>query len=147
MGGSKAARARRLRRVLELSTVGMTIPDISAKMKQEGFQASERTVWNDLHSIEAKDYQEEILRKQLVDITIADVPVRLKYRDKLLDKLMPRKIEQKISGEFEGKVKMIDVTEEDLLDVVAPVVDELMARRAKGSDAAVPEEDTEESVG
>lgn len=95
MGGSKAQRKRRLRRVLELATAGMTIPEISVKMKGEGFAASERTVWSALHSIEAKDYQEEILRKQLTDITIADIDLRLKYRDKLLDKIMPQKIETK----------------------------------------------------
>lgn len=99
MGGSKAQRKRRVRRVLELSTTGMTIPDISAMMKKEGFKASERTVWGDLNSVEAKDYLEEILRKQLTDITIADIELRLKYRGKLLDKLMPSKIEQKIDAQ------------------------------------------------
>jgi len=88
-----------VRRVLELSTAGMTIPDISDMMKQEGFAASERTVWSDLNSIEAKDYLEEILRKQLTDITIADIALRLQYRGKLLDKLLPSKIEQKVEGE------------------------------------------------
>jgi len=98
--GSKAQRKRRLRRVLELSTAGMTIPDISTQMKTEGFAASERTVWTDLNSIEAKDYQAEILRKQLTDITIADIKTRLKYRGKLLDKLMPSKVEQKVQGDL-----------------------------------------------
>jgi len=119
MTGSKAARARRLRRVLELSTAGFTIPDISAKMKEEGYAASERTVWSVLNSIEAKDYMEEILRKQLTDITIADIELRLKYRGKLLDKLLPSKIEQKVEGEvrtydvdslLEGMIKKEDET-------------------------------------
>lgn len=110
MGGSKAQRKRRLRRVLELSTSGMTIPDISTLMKQEGYAASERTIWNDLNSVEAQDYLEEILRKQLTDITIADIGLRLKYRGKLLDKLLPSKIEQKV----EGEVRTYDV--EALLD-------------------------------
>jgi len=88
----------------------MTIPDISDMMKEEGFKASERTVWNDLNSTEAKDYLEEILRKQLTDITIADIGLRLKYRGKLLDKLLPSKIEQKV----EGEVRTYDV--ESLLD-------------------------------
>ena len=110
MGGSKAQRKRRVRRVLELSTSGMTIPDISAMMKKEGFAASERTVWSDLNGIEAKDYMEEILRKQLTDITIADIALRLQYRGKLLDKLLPSKIEQKV----EGQVHTYDI--ESLLD-------------------------------
>ncbi len=100
MGGTIAQRKRRVRRVLELSTSGMTIPDISARMIKEGFKASERTVWSDLNGIEAKDYQAEILRKQLTDITIADIRLRLKYRGKLLDKLMPSKVEQKIEGDI-----------------------------------------------
>lgn len=110
MGGSKAARARRVRRVLELSTAGMIISEISSKMIAEGYAASVRTVKKDLHSIEAKAYLEEILRKQLTDITIADIELRLKYRGKLLDKLLPSKIEQKV----EGQVHTYDV--ESLLD-------------------------------
>ncbi len=39
MGGSKAARKRRVKRVLELSTSGMTIPQISAALKKEGIHA------------------------------------------------------------------------------------------------------------
>jgi len=135
MGGSRAARKRRVRRVLELSTAGMTIPDISAKMKQEGFAASERTVWNDQHSIEAKDYQEEILRKQLVDITIADTEVRLKYRDKLLDKLMPRKIEQKLTGavtqEVEVKIPELKGLDEDAVGAIVQNFMDDEARRLR----------------
>ena len=96
MGGSKAQRKRRVRRVLELSTSGMTIPQISEQMKDEGFKASERTVWSDLNSVEAKVYTEEILRKQLTDITLADIKTRLKYRGRLLDNLMPKKTESKV---------------------------------------------------
>ncbi len=110
MGGSKAQRKRRVRRVLELSTSGMTIPDISEMMKSEGYAASERTVWGDLNSIEAQDYLEEILRKQLTDITIAEIGLRLKYRGRLLDKLLPSRIEQRV----EGEVRTYDV--EALLD-------------------------------
>ncbi len=87
-----------MRRVLELSTSGMTIPDISTMMKGEGYAASEHTVFNDLHSVEAEDYLAEILRKQLTDITIAKIGLRLKYRGKLLDNLMPKKIEQKLEA-------------------------------------------------
>jgi len=119
MGGSKAQRKRRVRRVLELSTSGMTIPDISDMMKGEGYAASERTVWSDLNSVEAQEYLEEVLRKQLTDITIADIGLRLKYRGKLLDKLMPSKIEQKIESEVRAYDvetfldKMLDSTDED----------------------------------
>jgi len=122
MGGSKAQRKRRVRRVLELSTSGMTIPDISALMKTEGFAASERTVWSDLNSIEAKDYLAEILRKQLTDISLAPINLRLQYRGKLLDKLMPSKIEQKV----EGEVRTYDV--ESLLDEVLKKEDEILEK-------------------
>lgn len=153
MGGSKAARARRLRRVLELSTAGMTIPDISAKMKQEDFKASERTVWNDLHSIEAKDYQEEILRKQLVDITIADVEVRLKYRDKLLDKLMPRKIEQKVTSEVTQEVELkipdLEGLDEDAVGVIVQNFMDDEARKLRQAESSTlprPEERPEDGL-
>ena len=103
MGGSKAQRARRVRRVLELSTAGMTIPEISERMKSENFAASERTVWNDLNSLEAQQYQDEILRKQLTDITIAPIGLRLKYRGLLLNRMMPQKIESKAEVTYEDK--------------------------------------------
>ena len=110
MGGSKAQRKRRVRRVLELGSAGLTIPDISDMMKKEGYAASERTVWGDLNGVEAKEYTAEILRKQLADISIAEIGLRLKYRGRLLDKLMPSKVEQKI----EGEIRKYDV--EALLD-------------------------------
>ena len=122
MGGSKAARKRRVRRVLELSTSGMTIPDISEMMKDEGFAASERTVWSDLNSIEAQEYTEEILRKQLTDIILAPIGLRLQYRGKLLDKLLPSKIEQKV----EGEVRTYDV--ESLLDGLIKKEDEVLEK-------------------
>lgn len=68
---------------------------------------------------------------------------KLIYRGQLIQTLsgqIPKQIEQKVSGEIDQKVRMIDVTEEDLLDVVAPVVDELLARRARGIDEVLPEE-------
>lgn len=118
MGGRESQKKRRVRRVLELSSAGATIPDISALMKKEGFKASERTVWSDLNSIEAKQYTEEILRKQLSDITIANISLRLKYRGKLLDKLLPSKIEQKV----EGEVRTYDVPS---------LLDELLEKEAE----------------
>ena len=121
-----------MRRVLELSTAGMTIPDISAKMKLEGFAASERTVWNDLHSVEVKAYQEEILRKQLTDITIADISLRLKYRDKILDKLLPKKIEQKVSGDLQQKIEVEGIELRGLdEDAVGAIVQNFMDDEAR----------------
>ena len=145
MGGSKAQRNRRARRVLELTTAGMTIPDISEMMKSEGFAASERTVWRDLNSVEAKDYQDEILRKQLTDITLADIGLRLKYRDKLLDKLMPQKIEQKISGERQQKMEVKHEVAglEDYIDVI---VEQILEEQLEGDRNADPDKDLGESV-
>jgi len=100
MGGSKAQRKRRVRRVLELRTMGMTILDISKVMKGEGYAASERTVWSDLNSVEAKEYLDEILLKQLRDIALADIGLRLKHRGNLIDKLLPSKIEGEVQGDL-----------------------------------------------
>ena len=102
MGGSKAARKRRVKRVLELSTSGMTIPQISAALKKEGIHAfSERTVWDDLNSVEAQEYLDELIRKQLSDITIEKSSnLRMKYRGQLIMRLLPSKVEQKVEGEI-----------------------------------------------
>lgn len=101
MGGSSAARKRRVKRVLELSTSGMTIPLISAALKKEGIHAfSERTVWDDLNSVEAQEYLDELIRKQLIDITIEKSSnLRMKYRGQLIMRLLPSKVEQKVEGE------------------------------------------------
>lgn len=102
MGGSSAARKRRVKRVLELSTSGMTIPQISAALKKEGIHAfSERTVWADLNSVEAKEYLDELIRKQLTDITTEkDSNLRMKYRGQLIMRLLPSKVEQKVEGDI-----------------------------------------------
>ena len=112
MGGSKAARKRRVKRVLELSTSGMTIPQISAALKKEGIHAfSERTVWDDLNSVEAKEYLDELIRKQLSDITIEKSSnLRMKYRGQIIMRLLPAKVEQKVQGE------LITYNVKDLLD-------------------------------
>ena len=99
MGGSKAERQRRVRRVLELSTLGMTIPQISAQMRAEGFKAGERTVWSDLNGVEAQEYIGEILRRQFADISMAPLRLRLKYRGKILDRLLSSKIVRKVERE------------------------------------------------
>lgn len=88
---------QRRRRIIELRCSGLTIPRICENLRENGLKISERTVWSDLHSSTTKDFVEELLRKQLADLTLLgdDYATRLKYRDQLLDKLMPRHIEQK----------------------------------------------------
>lgn len=75
--------------------------------------------------------------KGLVDAASAEGEFRFKA-----GQLQQARIPLDISGE----VKMIDVTEEDLLNVVGPAVAELMARRAQGADSLRPEEDPKESM-
>ncbi len=101
MGGSKIARARRVKRVLELATAGMTIPDISALLIKQGHAASERTVHKDLNGVEAKEYLDELIRKQLTDITTEpNSNLRMKYRGQLIMRLLPSKVEQKVEGDI-----------------------------------------------
>lgn len=74
---------------------------------------------------------------------------KLIYRQQLLSTMAgmtPRQVETKVSGEIDQRVKMLDVTEEDLISVVAPAVKELMEREARGLDGDSPEEDPEEPV-
>jgi hypothetical protein len=79
----------RQHRPLKLRCRGLTIPQIAAQLTDEGWKASQHTVWKDLHSKIAQDYTEELLRKQLADIAnCPDNKTRLKYRDKLLKMLM-----------------------------------------------------------
>ncbi len=111
MGGSKAARRRRVKKALELATAGMTIPEISARLIKEGHAASERTVGKDLRGVEAQEYLDELIRKQLTDITIEkDSNLRMKYRGQIIMRLLPAKVEQKVQGE------VITYDVKDLLD-------------------------------
>jgi len=93
--------AKRRQRIFELRVLGLTIPQISEKLKEEGYRigTSERTVHVDLHSGEAKEFVEELLRRQLANIAMEENrAVKLKYYDRLLDKLMPQKLESKVEG-------------------------------------------------
>ena len=111
MGGSKTARLLRVKKALELLTAGMTIPEISARLIKEGYAASERTIAKDLNGVEAKEYLDELIRKQLTDITIEkDSNLRMKYRGQLIMRLLPNKVEQKVQSE------VITYDVENLLD-------------------------------
>jgi len=93
----------RRRRVIELRCLGLTIPQIRDKLAEEGWKASEHTVWNDLHSEDVTEFIEELIRRQLADITLAEEPsLKMKYRDLLLDKLMPKRSE--VKGEVEQSI-------------------------------------------
>ena len=93
----------RRRRVFELRVIGLTIPQIQQKMTEEDFKVSERTIWQDLRSDDVKEFTDELMRRQLADITLSDnISVRLNYRDRLLDKLLPKKVESK--GEIEAGI-------------------------------------------
>jgi hypothetical protein len=94
----------RISRIFELRCLGYTIPQISDKLQEESFKTgySERQVWRDLHSDEANRMAEEILRRQLMDIAIADdLKDRMFFRDKILSKIMPRKIESRVESKSE----------------------------------------------
>ena len=93
--------AKRRQRIFELRVLGLTIPQISEMLKKEGYRigTSERTVHDDLHSGEAKEFVEELLRRHLANIAVEeDRAVKLKYYDRLLNKMMPTKLEGKVEG-------------------------------------------------
>lgn len=82
----------RLDRAIDLKCKGLTDKEISVRMKEDGFIfASERTINRILNEITEERIVEELKRQQLRDITTAESPIRLKYRDKLLEKMMPAK--------------------------------------------------------
>lgn len=90
----------RQNRVFELRVLGLTIPQIKQKMNEENYRISERTIWSELHSDAAQQFVNELIRRQLADITLADedLSLRLKYRDKLIDKFLPQKRELTVEG-------------------------------------------------
>ena len=91
-------RLKRDKRVIELYCMGLTQRQTSDRMREEGFRISPRTVETVLHGKTAAEEAEEIKRRQLQDIAIADPALRLKWRAHLLDRLMPHRIEQKTEG-------------------------------------------------
>jgi hypothetical protein len=126
-----AKRTGRRQRVLELTALGMSIPEISETLGKEGYRYhGERTVWSDQNSDEAKEFVKELQRRQLRDIAQADLPVKLKWRAHLLDKLMPQKIEQKTEQTLD--VKKPGWTIKDLMgEYGEAIIGEAVRRRLK----------------
>jgi hypothetical protein len=90
----------RIQRVLELTSLGMTIPEISQTLEEAGYRHhSQITVWRDQNSLEAKEFIRELQRRQLRGIAQAELPLQLKWRAHLLDRLMPHRIEAKTEGQ------------------------------------------------
>jgi hypothetical protein len=83
--------------MIELRVLGMKYEDIVKKLDEEGFKVDyDSVVCVVSENIETK-FKEELLRRQLADITLAEEPeVRLKWRAHILDKLYPplAKVEQ-----------------------------------------------------
>ena len=94
-GNVSAARlkmAARRQRVFELKCRGFSVAHICKKLAEEGYSCSENTIYNDLHSDAAGEFLDELIRQQLVDITVArqEHPVAaMKYRDLLIERLLP----------------------------------------------------------
>jgi len=124
-------RRARLERAIELKCKGLTDKEISARMMDEGYQyVSFRTINRILNTVSDERITEELKRLQLRDITTADSPIRLKYRDKMLEKLMPRKVEQKLSGELKQEVKFPELKGLDE-DAVGAIVQNFMEDEAR----------------
>lgn len=101
---------QRRKRTLELHVKGLTIPQINSALLDEGYETSEHTVFDDIHSQTAVEYREELERQQRADITMAqkDLKLGLEYRDRMIDRLTPKKIEQKVDGVETFRVEIVD---------------------------------------
>lgn len=122
----KYLRTLRRIRVVQLWALGVSGEDTVAKMKEEGFRISHKTVYRDRHSTEAAEYVEELIRLQLQDIKGASLEQKLNYRDKLIGKLVPQRIEALSMAKIEQTVKVenvdVDVTESE---------DEILSKAAR----------------
>ena len=82
-------------RVMQLRCTGLSEVQIATTIG-----VSERTIRRDLNSSQARDFSEEILRRQLRDIeSCKDIKLRLKYRDKILKMFSKMIVKQKIVDE------------------------------------------------
>lgn len=109
--------ANRRRRVFELRCAGLKISQICEKLREEGQIWSERTVWSDLHSDQAGELIDELVRQQLSDIALCedDYAIRLKFRDLLIEKLLPRKPSVKVDVNVGEKTDVAVSSGSDLL--------------------------------
>ncbi len=79
---------------------------VKALEKRNNITIGLATVYRHRHSLTAKAIIDEIMRKQLRDIALAQNPsVRMKYRHKLLTILLPQIIEQKTEIDMKKEVK------------------------------------------
>jgi hypothetical protein len=88
------------RRMVELKAMGYTAAQIVDRLKTEGYnKCSLVTVNRFLAKIRFDDptpeFKEELLRRQLQDISLAEIEQRLKYRGQIISDLMPTKLEHK----------------------------------------------------
>ncbi len=151
-------RIHRLMEILDYKAQGLTNEEVAEQMP-----ISRSTVDREINSPQAAELGRQLMNKasglmwSLIDRqvkqieTLKDKPVtQLVQRGRQISTLaglLPRRVEQKISGELSAEVKMIDVTEEDIIDVAYPVLRELLKREARGLDAAGLKEDQEDPVG
>lgn len=103
--------AIRRERVFELRAQGNTISQICEKLGKEGQIWSKNTIWADLHSDQANQLVQELIRQQLNDINNStNEETRLTYREGIIDKLLPRQVnvhsKQEITETTEANVNV-----------------------------------------
>lgn len=101
-----------IKRIVELWALGASAEETVKRMRDEGFKIAIASVYRHRHSITASQMVEEITRRQLRDIAQADMPLALKYRDKLLEKMMPHKIEQHLDAQVNYPVMPFELDPE-----------------------------------
>ena len=143
---NKISSKARLDRAIDLKCRGLTDREISDHMKEEGYQwVSERTINKILNTVPEERVVEELKRLQLRTITTADVPLQLKYRDRLLEKMMPRRVEQVGSVKQEIDVKQ-NVSDEQLARFIPVIADMVMGEQTRRADHPDDQEDPQEPL-
>jgi len=126
----KTIKTKRRIRVVEYWALGATLQETTRYMREEGYRISPTTVHRDRHSTTAKEYIDELIRRQLRDIATAELEQKLNYRDKLISKLVPQKIEAFQLQKIEQHVK-IDVSEDEdnILNRAASILDKRLSEK------------------
>lgn len=126
----KTIKTKRRIRVVECWAMGLTLVETVKVMRDGGFRISTATAHRDRHSTTAQEYVDELIRRQLRDIALAELEQKLNYRDKLLGKLVPQKIEAFQRTEIEQHVT-IDATEDE--DEILSKAAAILTRKRKSA--------------
>ena len=100
-------------------------------MKEEGYRTSNITIRRDMDSPYAENFKQELLRKQLADISLCpDYDIKLRYRAHLLDKFFPTKISQELTENVKPKDADLQTLTPEQRDYVTRAVEALHPKQS-----------------